>query len=322
MNTLSPRTNLVAIGVACALLAACAASPTKPDGAENLRYRLTQLQTDPRLGNQAPLAMKQADEAVTKAEQPQADKAVSAHLIFMAGRKIDIAQAEAEGKYAVAERATLDDKREAMRLQSRTVEADAANARAAVAHADASYQLRAADAARNQTVMAQADALNQRQAADAARIDADRARDANDAAQRNSAELQQQIDDLHAKATERGLVLTLGDLLFSSGTARLNRSGNDHLDKLAAFLNRYPERNVTVEGYTDSVGTEDYNLQLSQRRADAVKAYLMNGGIMADRITTSGRGEDSPVGDNATASGRQQNRRVEIVITNNTTAAR
>ncbi|MES1190393.1 MAG: OmpA family protein [Steroidobacter sp.] len=294
MNTLSPRKNLVAIGVACALLAACAVSPAKPDGAENLRYRLTQLQTDPRLGNQAPLAMKQADEAVTRAEQPQENKTVAAHLVFMAGRKIDIAQAEAEGNYAVAERTALNDQREAMRLQSRTAEADAANARAAMARNDATT----------------------------AHADADAARDANDTAQRNNAELQKQLDELQAKVTDRGLVLTLGDLLFSSGTAQLNRGGSDHLDKLAAFLNRYPERNVMIEGYTDSIGSENYNLQLSQRRADAVKTYLMDGGIIAARITTSGRGEESPVGDNATAAGRQQNRRVEIIITNNTAAAR
>ncbi len=333
MNTLLPRKNLIAIGVACALLAACTASPVKPDGADNLRSRLTQLQSDPRLGNQAPLAMKEADDAVTKAERPEENKVVSAHLIFMAGRKIDIAQAEAEGNYAVAERSALNEQREAMRLQSRTQEADAANKRADAAHIDATNQLQAADMARDQAMMARADAKDQRQAADTARNQADIARNDADAArdtardvtanaQRDSAEMQKQIDELQAKVTDRGLVLTLGDVLFSSGTSRLNRGGNGHLVKLAAFLNKYPERNVLIEGYTDSIGSEDYNQGLSQRRADAVKSYLTDNGILAVRITASGKGEDSPVGDNATATGRQQNRRVEVVITNNPVALR
>lgn len=343
MNTLLPHKNLIAIGVACALLAACTASPVKPDGAQNLRNRLTQLQSDPRLGNQAPLAMKEADDAVTKAEKPEESKVLSAHLIFMASRKIDVAQAEAEGNYAVAERRTLNEQREAMRLQSRTIEADSANARAAVAHLDASNQLRAADVARNQAVMARADAMDQRQVADTARNaadiarndantardtadvarnDANMARDATAIAQRDSAELQKQIDELQAKATDRGLVLTLGDVLFSSGTARLNRGGDSHLAKLAAFLKRYPERNALIEGYTDSVGSEEYNQTLSQHRADAVKSYLTDNGILAARIIASGKGEESPVGNNATATGRQQNRRVEIIITNDAVAAR
>jgi outer membrane protein OmpA-like peptidoglycan-associated protein len=347
MNTLLPkllpRKNLIAIGVACALLAACAASPTKPDGAENLRSRLTQLRSDPRLGDKAPLAMKEADEAVTNAERPQTDKAIAAHLVFLADRKIDTAQAQAEGNYAVSQRTALNEEREAMRLQARTREADAANMRAAVAHVDANNQLQAADLARSQALTARADANDQRLAADAARGDANDqrlaanaargdadvarndanvARDATANAQRDTAELQKQINELHARVTDRGLVLTLGDVLFASGTARLNRGGNSHLAKLAAFLNKYPERNALIEGYTDSVGGEDYNQGLSERRADAVKSFLADNGIDATRLTTSGKGEQSPVGNNATATGRQQNRRVEVIITNNLVAAR
>jgi len=241
-------------------------------------------------------------------------------------------------------------------LQARTREADSANARAAVAHADANNQLRAADLARDQAVMARADALDQRVAADTARNDADTARSVADtarndavdqrvaadaarnqaemarndaqtarnataAAQRDSAEMQRQLTELQAKQTDRGLVLTLGDVLFASGTAQLNRS-NGHLGKLAAFLNKYPERNVMIEGHTDSIGSADYNQELSQRRADAVKTYLTENGILAARVTASGKGEDTPVGNNGTATGRQQNRRVEVIITNDSVAAR
>jgi len=140
--------------------------------------------------------------------------------------------------------------------------------------------------------------------------------------QRNAASLQQQIDDLQAKETERGLVLTLGDVLFTTGTADLNIGTDTHLSKLAGFLSMHPDRAAQIEGYTDSVGSEEYNQVLSQRRADAVKGYLVHQGIGAERLTATGKGESSPVGDNSSASGRQQNRRVEVIIANSQVSSR
>jgi len=291
----SPRHTLVAVGVTCALLAACAAAPTKPDGADSLRSRLTQLQSDPQLGSAAPLAMKEADVAVTAAERPQTDKALAAHLVFMADRKISIAQAQAQSHVAVDQRKELGEQREAMRLQSRTQEADSANRRTAIAQANAS---------------------NEKLAADVARSQADMARDATADAQRNAQELQKQIDDLQAKVTDRGLVLTLGDVLFTSGTAQLNVGSSGNLGKLAGFLDAHPERTAIIEGHTDSVGGEDYNQGLSQRRAEAVKSYLVSQGVGSARLTASGKGKSAPIGDNGSATGRQQNRRVEVIIDN------
>lgn len=299
---------LVAAAVACALLAGCSAAPTKPDGAANLRSRLTQLQADPQLGSRAPLAIKEADVAVTAAERPQTDKALAAHLVFVADRKIDTAKAQAESNFAVDQRKTLAEERDAMRLQSRTQEADAANRHANAAMVDAN----------NQRI--NAESANRR--ADAATADADAARDATANAQNSAAELQRQIDALNAKVTDRGLVLTLGDVLFASGTANLNSGGDNHLAKLAGFLNKYPERTTMIEGHTDSVGSDAYNQGLSQRRADAVKSYLVAQGIDASRLTASGKGEGSPVGDNGSTTGRQQNRRVEVIIANTQLSSR
>jgi len=150
--------------------------------------------------------------------------------------------------------------------------------------------------------------------ADAARTDANEARVDAD-------ELQRQIDALHAEATDRGLVLTLGDVLFTSGQADLKVGATSNLNKLVVFLNKYPDRNIMIVGHTDNQGSDAYNLDLSQRRADSVRVYLTELGIESQRIAASGMGEQQPVGDNASESGRMQNRRVEVIIDNPAVAA-
>ena len=399
MNTLSSRHTLIAAAVAAVLLSACASVPVEPDGAASLRNRLTQLQADPQLGSRAPLAMEQANIAVTAAEKPQADQALSNHLQFIADRKISIARAEAQSQLAVDQRKGLAAQREAMRLQARTREADAANyranqaqanaydqrqvadaanSRAAMAQANASDQAQQTDAANSRAAMAQANASDQAQQTDAANsraamaqanasdqaqrteaansraamaqanasdqarqteaansraamaqanasdqeMQANAARSATADAKRQADDLQHQIKDMQARVTDRGLVLTLGDVLFASGAANLNSAGNGHLDKLAVFLNRYGDRTALIEGHTDNVGGEDYNLGLSQRRAEAVKSYLVGQGIHSTRLSASGMGKGSPVADNSSATGRQQNRRVEVIIENSRVSTR
>ncbi len=159
--------------------------------------------------------------------------------------------------------------------------------------------------------------------------EADRARDEAQAARLDAAEaarqvalLQEQIAALNAKPSDRGLVITLGDVLFASGRSNLQVGATQDLGKLAAFLSEYPERTATIEGHTDNVGGEDYNQALSQRRADAVKAYLVNQGVAAERLTAYGMGEGSPTASNESAVGRQQNRRVEVIISNTVAAGR
>jgi len=117
-----------------------------------------------------------------------------------------------------------------------------------------------------------------------------------------------------AKATDRGLVLTLGDVLFATGRSELRGGAVRNLDQLAAFLRQYPERTAIIEGHTDGVGSASSNLGLSQRRADSVEQYLIRQGVDSNRLHATGRGQGYPVADNDTASGRQQNRRVEIII--------
>lgn len=146
--------------------------------------------------------------------------------------------------------------------------------------------------------------------------EADKAHGEADAARQQSEDLQKQLDAMNAKATDRGLVITLGDVLFDTARSDLKSSATMHLSKLSAFLTQYVDRTVAIEGYTDNIGTEDYNFGLSQRRADAVKTYLVGQGINSSRLSTSGKGEGAPVASNESAAGRQQNRRVEVIIAN------
>jgi len=163
--------------------------------------------------------------------------------------------------------------------------------------------------------------LNARtQEADAAKLDANAAKQDAEAARKQAEDLQRQIAELNAKATDRGLVVTLGDVLFETGKADLKGGAAVNLAKLSAFLNQHPDRTVTIEGHTDSVGSEEFNQGLSQRRANSVQQFLISQGIAANRLTAVGKGENFPVAGNDDNAGRQMNRRVEVVIANSVTA--
>lgn len=277
---------LTAVALASFFIAACSTGPGRPDGADNARARLTQLQSDPELASRAPVAIQEAELAVRAAEKPQRDKEQEKHLIFMADRKVDIARARAQSRLLEDQRKTLAEQRASARLDSRTREADRARSDARAARADA-------EMARDRADMADMDRETARQEAD---------------------DLQREIAELNAMPTDRGLVVTLGDVLFDSGKSNLRGGAASNLGKLADFLNRYEDRMVVIEGHTDSVGGEDFNLSLSQRRADSVKSYLVKEGISPGRVATHGRGEEFPVSGNDSPAGRQQNRRVEVII--------
>lgn len=273
-------TAFIALAFSSLVIVSCASSPQPPQGAAQVRSNLTALQNDPKLAGQAPVEIREAEAAVRIAEQPlDRDEAdVGNHRVYIADRKVSIAVAKATTRYAEEQRAQLAEERDEARLQARTREVREA------------------------------------------RDDAERARRAADAAQsseaQRSAEYQRQIDALQAEVTDRGVVVTLGDVLFATGSAELQSGDNSNLNKLVGFLNEYPERRVQIEGHTDNVGSAAYNQGLSQRRADSVKNYLVRQGIASQRISTSGVGMDRPVANNDTATGRQQNRRVEIIIDN------
>lgn len=281
MKILAGTTPILVLVAGVMTLSACSSKVEKPEGSYAVRQKLTALQADPNLANRAALSVQQATAAVLAAEQPTKDLELASYRVKLADKKVEIAKAVAETSYLDEQYKTLGAQQADARLDSRTQEADAARYDAKLARQDAT-------AAEAESELAKQQAL----------------------------ELQQQIADLNAKQTERGWVVTLGDVLFDTGRAELKEGSLNNLSKLSAFLNRYQDRKVQIEGHTDSVGSSDSNQGLSERRANSVRRYLEGQGIASDRLSTAGLGEHSPVTDNDSAASRQQNRRVEVIIAN------
>ena len=303
------RVVVVAAAVA-ALLAACASTPEAPSGSLALRSKLSQLKSETQLAAQVPVMLDQAETAVKLAETPQRDAELTAHRIYLADRMIDTTRATAESRLAEQQRPELRRQSENDRLAARTREADAARSAATLARADADSARNAAAAARNEAEAARTATSN---AATAAAATAAATAAASEA---QRLELVRQIALLQAKETDRGIVLTLGDVLFATGSDNLKPGSIGNLDRLVSFLEKYADRTVSIEGHTDSMGSDAYNQELSLRRADSVKGYLAAHGVASGRLSSIGKGETYPVAGNESAGGRQQNRRVEIIIAN------
>lgn len=279
MTTQWARFLFVPVMVAVLVAAGCASQPKAQSDIEGARSHLNEIQSNSLLSNRAPVAIREAEQAVNAAEQADTDSEKGQHLARIARHKVDLAEARAWERYYEDERENLVEERDRARLAARTREAERARAEA-------------------------------RQATMQARASED-----------ETARLRDQIKELNARPTDRGLVLTLGDVLFDTGEHVLKPGAHGDLDQLADFLREYEERNVRIMGHTDNTGDAGFNQELSQRRADAVKQYLAAQGIEPRRILTLGRGESSPVASNDTPGGRQMNRRVDILIENPAVAA-
>ncbi|MDO8907244.1 MAG: OmpA family protein [Pseudohongiella sp.] len=321
---------LLTLCAAIVLLSACASTPAAPEGSAEVRAKLTELRTNTQLATRAPVEIQAAELAVSAAERPRDERELERHLVLVADQQVDIAGAWAQTRLYESQRTELTARREAVRLEARTREAD-------LARSDANSARSAADTARVQAEAARAQANSATTQANAATAQAAASRRAAEAAQTQTAvaqgqtalalgeasaarseteELQRQLDDLNARMTDRGMVVTLGDVMFETGNSELRGGTTANLDNLVSFLKRFESRTVIIEGHTDSVGTESSNQALSQRRSDSVQGYLASNGIARSRISSVGLGENSPIADNESATGRQQNRRVEVIISN------
>jgi len=271
---------ITGMGLAIAL-SACASMPQPNAALEDARAVVQTAEADPNVAKYAPLDLDRARKDLGVAEDAALHHhdAEIAQAAYLATQNARIAQAHAAAKADDARVAAGQTERNQIMLAARTREAENAKASAANSQAVA------------------ADALSQR-----------------DQANEEAAKAQAELAALKATPTARGLVLTLGDVMFDTGRSELKSGGMRKIEQLAQFLTEHPERRVQIDGFTDSVGSDAYNEELSQRRADAVKAALVRQNIDAARISTEGYGKAYPVASNNDSGGRQLNRRVEVVI--------
>lgn len=277
----------------CALLAAvtlsCASTPRADPSIEDARATIQRVERLPLAGEVAKDEISAAHAQLHEAEdllRNKKSKERVANAAYLAKRHAQIAEEQVATAQAKKLLETAAEERQAVIIESRERETAIARESAEIKTREAEAKSREVEQKEQQVV----------------------------AANREIEALQRELSDLNARQTERGLVLTLGDVLFDTGQATLKPGAFSSLDRLATFLKESPDRKVLIEGHTDSVGSEQMNQALSERRAASVREALANRGVSGDRITAEGKGEGYPVAGNDSPSGRQQNRRVEIVI--------
>ena len=280
------------------MLAACSSMPTSTSTLDMARSDFVAANNNPQVSTYAPLEFKAASDALDQANSAAAKREsldTIDRLAYLAKQKIATAQQVASQKAAEADIANSDRARDRLRLEARTNEADRAKADAERAKMDAQSAQAQAEAARRSAMNAEAQTRE---------------------AQARTAQLEAQMADLQAKKSERGMIITIGDVLFATNQATLTPDGMNNVRKLADVLNQNPNRTVLVEGFTDSTGSAAHNQELSERRAGSVASALTSLGIARERVAMRGYGPSYPVAGNDSAGNRQLNRRVEIVLSN------
>lgn len=258
-----------------AILSACSAAPPHNESLETARSMIPQVEQSPRAGVAA-ADIANARTSLDAANRLATAKAKSSDIDFEAQNAVLSAQIASE-KILTAQ------------------------ANDEIAHGAAERQAVLLQARERESVRSAEQVGDARHAADAAQLRAD--------------SLEAQLADLKVKKTERGLVLTLGDVLFDTGQSTLKSGAYGTIDRLAAALREKSGRKVVIEGHTDNVGSEDSNQELSQRRARSVQSALTQRGVAGDQVTAVGKGENFPIASNDDATGRQANRRVELIFT-------
>jgi outer membrane protein OmpA-like peptidoglycan-associated protein len=256
---------------------------------------------------------------VAQNSRDAAQNAEDARLITI--RKME--EQETANEKAAADRRESEAKAQAAQAESERAsaerakaEANRATAEAERAKSEAQAEADRASRERNDAEAARAAALAQEQAT---RAQLDQARQTAAQAEEEKTQLREQLQHqlnmiLETRETARGLIVNMSDVLFDTGKYSLKPGAREKLAKIGGIVLAHPGLKLAVEGHTDSVGSDEYNQQLSEQRANSVRSYLVSQGVSADAVTALGFGKTRPVTDNNTAAGRQQNRRVELVV--------
>ena len=293
--------------LASLIAAACAISPQANQQLEQARAAYRTAAADPAVQASAPAELKSAQDALQDAER-MAEKGEPSELVehnaYLAEQRSRIALRTADIRRSEASIAAAGEERRRLQVEAREREAAAAR-----------EQARQAELQAQQAEMARKEAEARAAQLEHARMENEKQTTAQAELGAELKRLESELADMRAKQTDRGWILTLkNELLFDAGGATLKPGAQRALDNLAQFLTKYPERDIAIEGFTDSTGTKELNQQLSEKRAWSVKAALVARGIQSTRIDARGYGPSFPVASNGTPTGRQLNRRVEIVI--------
>lgn len=315
------------LAVLVSLQTACTTAPKKDLALEQVRSQLEELESDPELSGYATLALGEAERALRQAETATGETQ-RIHLIYMADRRIQIARAIAQREQLEQELDRLETERNELLVKASQLEAEQARLEAEQARMMSQATAEDAQRAREEALQAQhREAESERTARQAieeaeqakalaasSATAAQLARREADLALEQADTLRRQLENLQLRQTESGVVVTLGDVLFESGQTELRQEAMASLVEVVDLLQSEPDKNIRIEGHTDAVGDANTNLEISQRRADAVFEALVSLGVVAARVTTQGMGEDFPIASNETDEGRAQNRRVDVIL--------
>jgi outer membrane protein OmpA-like peptidoglycan-associated protein len=321
MSLLRAAAALLVVGLlVLGLLAGCATTPERDLQHERLAAALAALESDPALGEFASTERLQARQAIDRLRS-DTDRSARQANVYLAERRVEIARAAAQAELATRQLEQLERERDRILLDAARrdaelsrLEAEKSRLQSMARAEEAQRAFEEADAARRMSELSSAEAEQARRLAQAQATEATLARRETELALAAADSLRAQLQSMTARREARGEVMTLSGDAFASGQSQLRPEARDNLDQVVAFLARHPERQVLVEGHTDSRGSANLNQVLSQRRAESVLRALVEDGIAAERLSAVGRGMEQPIADNASAEGRARNRRVDIVL--------
>ncbi len=298
------RLRALSLLVGLCALAGCATAPNP--ALVDAETAVAEIRSDEGVVRLAPLTVAEAQEILSRAQRAE-NEAEKTHRAQLSLLKAKTARANARRKNAENRAEELTQKALDLELDARARQAENA-----LRKAEDAQRLAAQARQRAEEAQRCAGELREQAASERARIETTRSR--TQTAEQRLRQVQQLLAELKPRLTSRGLVLTLGEVLFNFDSADLKLYTQRIMDQLANFLQENPMYAIRVEGHTDSEGTGTYNLQLSRARAQSVTDALLTRGIEGTRVSTEGFGERRPVASNETAAGRRENRRVEVIL--------
>ncbi len=320
--------NRLLILAALAALAGCAAQPREDTALDNLQADLAQFRDNTELSSLVPLALADAERAVRQAGIKGLGEDELRHRILLAEKRLEIARSNAFRAQAQNQMDAIERERTELLLRASRLEVEQARREAEQARMEStavreeiertrrdamtSEELREQASLREAQAREEAEAARRLAQAQASEIEL--ARREAELATQTADSLRRRLELLELRQTDRGVVITLGDVLFELGQTRLQPAARSNLEDVVELLQTEPDKRIRIEGHTDSSGPASVNQRISRERAESVRDELVAMGIAADRIQAVGMGEDFPIASNDNAEGRSQNRRVDVIL--------